>query len=372
MGKIIIHKELIVLITLMSLFQLLFTIKIVAQVLPAEDLFSFSSIFNDRYIRISERIKEELGANKNYIRNTYYKVKIDPRWTSDKYPTTVFSIYYDKRGGNKTLELLDDGDHFDNAKNDGIYSNYLVTDLNEYETDEFEVDICCLNNSISIHYSLYAMPLILVPSSPQIYFPANNQIIPTLKPIICYSIDPNADGCHAILLAKNISFGDKLEEIIWEKQHAALNSKMVLDTINTPLFPQKKYSLIIWSYINAKKVDDKWQNSSYSIEKSSFTIDTTIIPAATLTVYQNYPNPFYETTIISWMQQNKSQVTVTVYDILGRSVKNLVDKQMYSGINFATWDGKDVNGHRVAQGIYFLSVAIQDERRVIKIAYLKR
>jgi hypothetical protein len=381
MRKIILHFKLFILpFFLIMLFLHLSSQKIIAQILPIEDLFSYNSIFNDRYIRISDRIKDELKTNKNFVRNTYYNVNKDIRWKSDTYPSTVRSIYVGNKGENKVIELLDDGQHLDNEKNDGVYSNYLATDTFEYNTDEFEIDVCCMNNTISINYTTVVIPLVYAPTPAQIQMPANNKIVATTRPIIRYSIDPNADGSNAILLERDIPFGQKLEGIIWEKQHKKTNMPILQDTINISLSQNKKYSLIVWSYVNAKMIDGKWQNSAYSIEKSSFTVDTTmnaivdtiITETLRFTLFQNYPNPFYEETIISWMQQKDEHVSATLYDILGRTVKKLIDNQMYSGLNFTIWDGKDDNGCRATQGIYFLSVAVQDERKVIKIVYLKR
>ncbi len=57
---------------------------------------------------------------------------------------------------------------------------------------------------------------------------------------------------------------------------------------------------------------------------------------------QNYPNPFYETTIISFSLPLSSRVRINVYDVLGRSVRQLIDQHMPSGRHSVTWEPADL------------------------------
>jgi len=64
---------------------------------------------------------------------------------------------------------------------------------------------------------------------------------------------------------------------------------------------------------------------------------------------QNYPNPFNPTTRISFSLPISSMVTVKVYDLLGREVRQLVNENMNPG-SFMI----DFNGSELASGIYFV------------------
>jgi len=73
---------------------------------------------------------------------------------------------------------------------------------------------------------------------------------------------------------------------------------------------------------------------------------------------QCYPNPFNTQTLISYSvgeRGDKSRVWVSlgIYDLLGREVRNLVDAPQGSGSYRVFWDGKDWRGREVASGIYF-------------------
>ncbi len=68
---------------------------------------------------------------------------------------------------------------------------------------------------------------------------------------------------------------------------------------------------------------------------------------------QNYPNPFNPTTRISYGLPKKSFVTITIYNILGREIKTLVNESVAAGHHNIIWDGKSENGREVSSGIYF-------------------
>jgi len=62
---------------------------------------------------------------------------------------------------------------------------------------------------------------------------------------------------------------------------------------------------------------------------------------------QNYPNPFNPVTIIKYELANTSSVKLTVYDLLGREVKTLVNKNQTAGKHQVSFDASDL-----ATGIY--------------------
>ena len=75
---------------------------------------------------------------------------------------------------------------------------------------------------------------------------------------------------------------------------------------------------------------------------------------------QNYPNPFNLTTRIEYTVPSPQQVEITVYDVLGNSVRTLFDGVSQSGKNKIDWNGKDNNGNVVGSGIYFYKIKMRD------------
>jgi hypothetical protein len=78
---------------------------------------------------------------------------------------------------------------------------------------------------------------------------------------------------------------------------------------------------------------------------------------ATFALSQNYPNPFNPSTTIRYDVPVESKVTLTIYDMLGRKVQTLVDRQLKPGVYSAIWDASSL-----ASGAYFYRMDAQDLR----------
>ncbi len=66
---------------------------------------------------------------------------------------------------------------------------------------------------------------------------------------------------------------------------------------------------------------------------------------------QNYPNPFNAKTIIRYNLPSDSDVTIEIYDILGRKIETLVSGYRPAGSHTLTWDAEDL-----PSGIYFYRI----------------
>ena len=75
-------------------------------------------------------------------------------------------------------------------------------------------------------------------------------------------------------------------------------------------------------------------------------------------LFQNYPNPFREATTIGYEVEQAGPVTITVYDILGRAIRTLVDQDQAIGTYHIAWDGRDAAGRVVASGTYFYRLRV--------------
>jgi hypothetical protein len=76
-------------------------------------------------------------------------------------------------------------------------------------------------------------------------------------------------------------------------------------------------------------------------------------------LYQSYPNPFNNQTIIKYDLLKSCQVTLTIYNILGQKVKTLVNQRQEAGTKIINWDGKDEKGKDLASGIYFYQLKVR-------------
>jgi len=71
----------------------------------------------------------------------------------------------------------------------------------------------------------------------------------------------------------------------------------------------------------------------------------------------NHPNPFATGTKISFLMQNSSEGSVSVYDVAGRLVRRLAGGPFAAGRHAVTWDGRTEAGVPAASGVYFCRLA---------------
>lgn len=83
-------------------------------------------------------------------------------------------------------------------------------------------------------------------------------------------------------------------------------------------------------------------------------------------LYQNYPNPFNPTTTISFDVPRVSDVSIKVFDILGREVVQLINGKFNPGKYSASW-----NGENASSGAYFYEIKADGFRDVKKMILIK-
>ncbi len=74
---------------------------------------------------------------------------------------------------------------------------------------------------------------------------------------------------------------------------------------------------------------------------------------------QNYPNPFNPETEIRFDVALRSYITLTIYDLLGQVIRELLSEEKPAGSYAIRWDGRDAAGKQVSSGIYFYSMSVQ-------------
>jgi flagellar hook assembly protein FlgD len=91
----------------------------------------------------------------------------------------------------------------------------------------------------------------------------------------------------------------------------------------------------------------------------------------TFSLLPNYPNPFNPSTTISFSLPARGKVTLTVYDITGRKVRELISGQVNAGMHSVVWEGKDERGKGVSSGVY-LSRLESDDKVITRKMLLMR
>ncbi len=71
---------------------------------------------------------------------------------------------------------------------------------------------------------------------------------------------------------------------------------------------------------------------------------------------QNYPNPFNPSTQIKYTLTKTDNVSLKIYDVLGKEIRTLVNEKLTAGEKVVVWDGLDNSGKSVASGTYFVKI----------------
>ncbi len=97
------------------------------------------------------------------------------------------------------------------------------------------------------------------------------------------------------------------------------------------------------------------------------------IPAQ-LVLGNNYPNPFNPSTIITFSiprSLSNNHIELTIYDVQGRRIKQLIDQPMPEGNYAVRWDGTMENGIISSSGVYFYHLSAGTQRQIKKMSLIK-
>ena len=89
------------------------------------------------------------------------------------------------------------------------------------------------------------------------------------------------------------------------------------------------------------------------------------------TLYNNYPNPFNPTTVLDYDIPENTFVNITIYDMMGRKVKTLVNANQSAGFKSVVLDATNFVGQPVAAGVYIYTIVAGDFRQTKKMAFIK-
>jgi hypothetical protein len=100
--------------------------------------------------------------------------------------------------------------------------------------------------------------------------------------------------------------------------------------------------------------------------KYSNEIEVNVNTPAQFSLSQNYPNPFNPETLIKYAMDTREQVTLKVYDILGREVATLINEIKQPGYYETKF-----NGSNYPSGVYFYKLSSPDHCLLKKMILLK-
>ena len=133
-------------------------------------------------------------------------------------------------------------------------------------------------------------------------------------------------------------------------------TEQTIDQLNSK---EEKTTLFSFSVDKTAPVKTE-QTLSFQI-KSSFgqtwskEIRISVNPPDRFELFQNYPNPFNPSTTISYQLTADTRISLRVYDLLGREVATLVDREKPAGYHQETW-----NAAPYSSGMYIYQLTYTD------------
>jgi hypothetical protein len=145
--------------------------------------------------------------------------------------------------------------------------------------------------------------------------------------------------------------GDHANSLLWQK-------------VNSGDMPQNNPDL------NSDEVDliAQWIDEG-ALEVQLSIIDETL--PITYNLYNAYPNPFNPMTTLRYDLPEDGFVNITIYDIMGRSIKSLVNSNQSVGYRSIQWNATNNLGEPVSAGMYIYMIQAGEFRQTKKMVLLK-
>ncbi len=88
-------------------------------------------------------------------------------------------------------------------------------------------------------------------------------------------------------------------------------------------------------------------------------------------IHQNYPNPFNPVTTLHYDLPEDALVNITIYDVMGRIVNNLVSSQQNAGYKSIQWNADNNAGQPISAGLYLYTIQAGEFVQTKKMVLLK-
>lgn len=131
-------------------------------------------------------------------------------------------------------------------------------------------------------------------------------------------------------------------------------------------------SNVVYYYLRQVDLDGSTAKSEViEVSLGSTFVGQQALPLASA-LRQNFPNPFNPETTISFDLADQAVVSLTVYDVSGQTVRELIRGEDYSAGRYEhLWDGRDNRGTPVASGLYLYRIETDNFTAMKKMVLLK-
>lgn len=133
-------------------------------------------------------------------------------------------------------------------------------------------------------------------------------------------------------------------------------SGMALDPINDDIFwVFNEYAAVRGDSANGE--DGRWGTvwAGSSFDPVSITLSNHSIPDD-YTLLPNYPNPFNQSTTISFFLPEYQFINLEIFDSNGKKILTMMNESKHAGFHQLSWDGLNKQGQPVGSGLYIYRI----------------
>ena len=150
----------------------------------------------------------------------------------------------------------------------------------------------------------------------------------------------------------------------------------IFDGINWKNYSYDNTDLVM-SFINSVITDNN--NNIWSIGYPGVSIMNSVEPdiawkeknSTETQLFQNFPNPFNNQTLIKYSLPEKSIVSISIYNSIGKLVRTMESVEKEKGTYFEYWDARDDTGQVLPSGVYFCKLVTNSSVLSKKMLFLK-
>jgi len=88
-------------------------------------------------------------------------------------------------------------------------------------------------------------------------------------------------------------------------------------------------------------------------------------------LFNNHPNPFNPTTTLSYALPKDGLVKISIYDLLGKEIRTLINNKETAGYKSIQWNALNNNGTSVSAGLYLYRIEASNFVKTKKMLLLK-
>jgi hypothetical protein len=199
------------------------------------------------------------------------------------------------------------------------------------------------------------------------------------EPMMGYSVDnilPGVPGGVMAIVADNtveLSWNESVDEDFqyFMVEKTSISGFEMIETAEAFYVDENYISSEVHSY-RVAAVDHAGNQSEFSevVEVAVLAIDNQVTPDV-FALHQNYPNPFNPTTQIKYDLAEDALVSISIYDVMGRKIKSLMNINQSAGYHSLRWDATNNIGEAVSAGMYIYTIQAGQYRATKKMVLLK-